>query len=91
MCEELRQEPGIDAVTLGRQVQERRTVSQARHFAQGGNTCVAELFMLLIYDSVLVYRVPAALHFTLCNESGLRMHCAVCPGKVCLRRAAAHD
>ena len=30
VCEELRQEPGIDAVTLGRQVQERRTVSQAR-------------------------------------------------------------
>ncbi len=45
VCEELRQEPGIDAVTLGRQVQERRTVSQA--WRSDGNAAVAALLILL--------------------------------------------
>ena len=51
VCEELRQEPGIDAVTLGRQVQERRTVSQAR--LSHGSASVAALLLLSIMDAEL--------------------------------------
>jgi len=57
VCEELRQEPGIEAVTLGRQVQERRTVSQV--WRPRALTSVTALIMLLITDAGDVPRFVA--------------------------------